>query len=138
MKLTDLEGDERRAIEDELEAKASGMGMCQYDSYDNLDGHQQNLKNSIGICYNCKNLHYCRSEFAGHDKVFARCDLFKLTLSGQHRVTECNCHNAKKILTLTEMYAMATLIDTVKDEVKGFISTDKKFLKKKENEKTDK
>lgn len=129
-KLSDLESTERRAIEEELEAKSSSMGMDSYDVLnDNSD--QQFLRDAVGICYNCKNLHYCRSEFAGHDRVFAKCSLFDLRLSGQHRMTECNCHTPRKVLSLEEMYVMATLIDVDKGEVKGFISDDPKLRKKK-------
>jgi hypothetical protein len=128
-KISDLESDERRNLEEELEAKASGMGMEAYDSYDSTDSNKSFLKDAVGICHNCKNLHFCRSEFAGHDKVFARCNLFEMRLSGQNKITECNCHNARKILSLSEMYTMATLIDPNKPEIKGFISKDKKLKK---------
>lgn len=129
-KLSDLEDNERRSIEGELEAKSSSMGIDYYEVLnDNSD--YQFLKDAVGICYNCKNLHYCRSEFAGHDKVFARCSLFDLRLSGQNRITECNCHTPRKVLSLEEMYAMATLIDVDKGEVKGFISDDPKLRSKK-------
>ena len=129
-KLSDLESTERRNIEEELEAKAAGMGMDCYDSYDS-NTYQSYLKDAVGICHNCKNLHYCRAEFAGHDKVFAKCNLFDMKLSGQNRITECNCHNARKILSLTEMYAIATLIEVDKDEIKGFVSLDPKLRKNK-------
>lgn len=130
-KLSDLESGDRRIIEEELEAKSSTLGMDSYEAYE--DSHdQQFLKDAVGICHNCKELHYCRSEFAGHDKVFAKCALFELRLSGQNRITECNCHSPRKILSLNEMYAMATLIDPDdKDKVKGFVSTDPRLLKKK-------
>ena len=129
-KLSDLEQDDRRSIEEELTAKSSSMG---FDSWDTLDDNSDKnfLKEAVGMCHNCKQLHYCRSEFAGHDKVFARCSLFEMMLSGQNRVTECNCYSPRKILTLEEMYAMATLIDPDKEGVKGFISTDPKLMTKK-------
>lgn len=131
-KLNDLESGVRNKIEEELTAKSSAMGI---DSYDTLNDNADYgfLKDAVGMCHNCKNLHYCRSEFAGHDRVFAKCDLFDMRLSGQHRVTECNCYAPRKILSLEEMYAMATLIDADNDKVKGFISTDPKLLKKKKS-----
>ena len=126
-KLSDLEQRDRNAIEEELEAKSNTLGI---DSWDVLEDNSDRafLESAVGICHNCKNLHYCRSEFAGHDKVFARCSLFEIRLSGQNRMTECNCHSPRNILTLQDMYAMATLIDPVKDTVKGFISTDPKLM----------
>lgn len=129
-KLSDLESGDRRNLEEELESKAAGMGLDCYDSYDS-NTNQNYLKDAVGICYNCKQLHYCRAEFAGHDKVFAKCSLFDMRLSGQNRITECNCHNARKILSLTEMYAIATLIEVDKQEIKGFVSHDPKLRKNK-------
>ena len=128
-KLSDLEQNDRLNIQEELHAKSSSMG---FDSWSVLDDNSDKnfLKEAVGICHNCKNLHYCRSEFAGHDKVFAKCELFDMRLSGQNRITECNCYSPRKVLTLEEMYAMATLIDPEEDEIKGFISNDPKLKKR--------
>ena len=127
-KLSDLEQSDRNKIEEELTAKSTSLGL---DTWDVLDDNSdsQFLKEAVGMCHNCKNLHYCRSEFAGHDRVFAKCNLFEMRLSGQHRMTECNCYSPRKLLSLEEMYAMATLIDADdKEKVKGFISTDPKLM----------
>ena len=127
MRLSDLEGEDRRRIEEELEAKSSGMGFSAWETVN--DGDSNFLKEHIGICHNCKNLQYCRAEFAGHDSVYARCNELEIRISGQKRITECNCYSPRKMLTLTEMYAMATLIDPAKPEIKGFISRDPKLMK---------
>lgn len=130
-KLKDLEANERNAIEDELQAKSTSMGI------DSWDAHQGNtdesfLKEYLGMCWDCKSLNYCRAEYAGHDRVFAKCNMLEIRLSGNHRITECNCHSPKKLLSLEEMYAMATLIESDdRGKVKGFISTDPKLLSKK-------
>jgi hypothetical protein len=130
-KLKDLESEERNAIEDELEAKSKSLGLDAWDSFQgNTD--ESFLKDHVGMCYNCKSLLYCRAEYAGHDRVFAQCSMFQIRLSGKHRMTECNCHSPKKLLSLEEMYAMATLIESDdRGKVKGFISTDPKLRSKK-------
>lgn len=129
-KLSDLESKERNNIEEELNAKATSMGMDAWDaSQGNTD--ESFLKSSVGMCWDCKSLYYCRAEYAGHDRVFAQCSLFTIRLSGNHRITECNCHAAKSILSLEEMYAMATLIESTDKRTKGFISTDPKLMSKK-------
>jgi len=126
-KLSDLEKDVRDNIEEELESKATELGMDSYSSY--AGGNDLKLlKDFIGICADCKSLQYCKTEFG---KVFARCSHYEIGLTGQNRITECTCHDPKGILSLQEMYAMATLIDVDQPSVRGFISTDPKFMKKK-------
>jgi len=129
-KLSDLESKERNNIEEELSAKATSMGM---DSWDAAQGNTDEsfLKDSVGMCWDCKSLYYCRAEYAGHDRVYASCALFQIKLSGNHRITECNCHASKSLLSLEEMYAMATLIEVSDKRTKGFISTDPKLMTKK-------
>ncbi len=132
-KLKDLEKDERRNMEEELQAKSTSMGI---DAWDAAQGNTDEsfLKDHVGMCYDCKSLHYCRAEYAGHDRVFAQCSMFTIRLSGQHRITECNCHSPKKLLSLEEMYSMATLIEVEdKEKVKGFISTNPRLLGKPKN-----
>ena len=130
-KLKDLESNERNAIEEELDAKSKSMGL---DAWDSAQGNTDDsfLKDHVGMCYDCKSLYYCRAEYAGHDRVFAHCSMFNIGLSGNHRITECNMHSPKKLLSLEEMYAMATLIEADdRGKVKGFISTDPKLRSKK-------
>ena len=130
-KLSDLESGERHHIEEQLESQANLLGMDSYDSYEGGSDFKM-LKDLVGLCANCRNLQYCKSEFAGLDKIFARCSLFEFNLSLNNRITDCNCHNPRGVLSLNEMYAMATLVDADDSgKVKGFISTDKKLLKEK-------
>lgn len=125
-KLSDLEKNTRDNIEEELDSKATELGMDSYSSY--VGGNDLKLlKDFIGICADCKSLQYCKTEFG---KVFSRCSHYEIGLTGQNRITECTCHDPKGVLSLQEMYAMATLIDSDPPSVKGFISKDPKLMKK--------
>jgi hypothetical protein len=115
-KLSDLDKTERRAIEENLDTISASLGMDSYDSYSNSG--DSSLKDSIGICFNCKNLNYCRTEF---DAVFARCERFEFKLSGQNRIVECNSHSPKGVMSLSEMYSIAYLIDPSEKKIKGFL-----------------
>jgi hypothetical protein len=123
-KFSELEGNEKKSIENELEAKSTELGMDSWESQGNSS--DSILKNQIGICYNCKYLQYCRTEF---NNVFAKCSELDFKLSGQNRIVECNIHSAKNVLSLNEMYNMAYLIEAGEEKVKGFITTDKKYRK---------
>lgn len=124
-KFSDLEQSEKKYIEDELEAISSSMGMEAWESHGTNEGSL--LQNQIGMCFNCKNLNYCKTEFG---TVFARCSEFEFRMNGQNRITECNLHTPKHALTLNEMYTMAYLIDPKEEKIEGFISTNKRYKKK--------
>lgn len=125
-KFSELEQDEKRIIENELESKSQQIGMDAFESY---GSHEvSSLKELVGLCSNCKMLNYCKTEFGN---VFAKCNEFEIRLTGQNRITECNMHSPKNVLTLTEMYSIAYLIDPSEEKVEGFISTNKRFMKKK-------
>ena len=62
--------------------------------------------------------------------VFAKCSHFEFRLNGQNRITDCNCHSPKGVLSLTEMYSMAYLIDPSEEKIEGFISKNPKLMKK--------
>lgn len=131
-KISELESSDREAIEDELESKATELGLDTYDSY-SKKGEMKVLSDMIGICASCKSLSYCSTEFGN---VFATCGHFEMRLSGQNRITECNCHNQRGVLSLNEMQSIATLIDPDKEpSIKGFISHDPKLRKRKKIEK---
>jgi hypothetical protein len=125
-KFSELDKDTKSDIGDELEAKSASMGMDAWDSHGTND--QNLLKDLIGMCYNCKSLNYCKTEFGN---VHAICPEFKFKLNGQNRITECNLHSPKNCLSLTEMYAMAYLIEPNEEKVDGFITTNEKYMKKK-------
>lgn len=126
-KMSDLDRQERKVIEDKLDSISSSMGMETYEAY-SVNDHNS-LKDLIGICYNCKNLNYCKTEFGS---VHAVCREFEFKLSGQNRITECNLHSPKGVLTLVEMYSMAYLIEPSEEKIEGFISKNPKLkLKKK-------
>jgi hypothetical protein len=116
-KLSDLAKEERKIIEEHLEGISSSLGMDVWESY-SANG-MTGLKELVGMCHNCKNLNYCKTEF---NTVHAICSAFEFKLTGQNRITECNLHSPKGVLTLNEMYAMAYLIDPDGNKkVEGFI-----------------
>lgn len=116
-KLADVDKEQRIAIEDELVSKSQVLGMDSYESY-GTDA-QTGLKALLGMCATCKNLNYCKTEFGN---VHAVCAMFDFKLSGKNRITECNLHNPKNVLSLQEMYSIAYLIDAdTNKKVKGFV-----------------
>lgn len=122
-KLNDIDNDRKNQITEEIESASSALGM---DSWEPMSTNYKMLEEQIGICWNCKNLSYCKTEF---ESVYAKCEAFELRLSGQNRIAECNLHAPKGVLTLNEMYAMAYIIDPQRVSG-GFITTDPKFMKK--------
>lgn len=116
-KFSTVDKEERQAIENELESKSQSLGMDSYESY-GTDA-QTGLKALVGMCANCKNLSYCKTEFG---IVHAICGQFEFKFSGKNRITECNLHAPRNVLSLQEMYSIAYLIDndTIK-KVKGFV-----------------
>ena len=127
-KFSNLDNDERKTIEEELDSKSQEMGMTSFESY----GTQENnaMKDLVGLCADCKMFNYCKTEFG---TVLAKCEEFNIRLSGQNRITECNLHSPKRALTLNEMYSIAYLIDPAEPSVKGFISKDAKLMGKPKN-----
>ena len=125
-KINELEENEQQILGDELESKATTLGLNSWNSY-NSRNNLNSLEQAIGICSNCKSLQYCKSEFGN---AFARCSNFEIRLSGQNKIAECTCHDAKGILSLEDMKNIAILIDPDKSEIKGFISNDPKLRKK--------
>lgn len=125
-KLADLEKTEKRNIEEQLESISSSMGMDVWEVY--TQNGSVILQDLIGICYNCKNLNYCKTEF---NSVHAVCTTFETKLSGQNRIVECNVHAPRGVMTLNDMYAIAYLIDPAEEKVEGFISNNPRLKKKK-------
>ena len=117
MKLSNLENNAKKQIEDEISIKASEL--LGTDSWDSPPSNCNILEELIGLCSDCKNLSYCRTEFGS---VLAKCESFEIRLNGQNRIKECNCYQKRGQLSLEEMYSIATLIDPADNKVKGFIS----------------
>ena len=123
-KFSNLDGEDRKNIEEELDTISQSMGMTSFESYGTSDDSIGSLKDLIGLCSDCKSLNYCKSEFGS---VLAKCEFFNMKLTGQNRIVECNLHSPKNALTLNEMYAIAYLIEPKDEAIKGFISNDPKF-----------
>lgn len=125
-KFSNVDKSQRKAIEDELESKSQALGMDSYETY-GTDA-QTGLKALVGMCYDCKSLSYCRTEFGN---VHAVCGQFEFKFSGKNRISECNLHSPKNVLSLQEMYAIAYLIDPdTNKKVNGFVGQPKKNLDK--------
>jgi len=124
-KFIDLDQDSQERIGDLLEVKSIELGL---DKWESQSIKHNSLKDSIGICSNCQNMRYCKTEF---ETVRAICWQFKINLQGQDKVVECNEHSARGTMSLRDMETIATLIDVDKSEIKGFISRDRKLLRKK-------
>ncbi len=81
------------------------------------------LKQTIGMCHDCSNLCYTRTEF---DNILAYCDRegfasrMALRLTGQNIVTECTLYYNKNHMSLYDMTSIATLIDIDLKPIKGF------------------
>lgn len=117
-KLADLDKKEKHSIKEELDGVSSSMGMESWESYSNMG--KSALKDVIGMCFNCKNLNYCKTEFLN---VHAVCTEFDFRLNGQNRIIECNAHSPRGVLSLNEMYSMAYIIESNEDKkIAGFIS----------------
>jgi len=114
-KITELKNDDRRAVEEQLETISSSLGMEAWNSHGNE--RKGLLEDLIGMCYNCRNLNYCKTEFGN---VFAKCAEYDIKLSGQNRIIECNSHSPMYIMSLQEMYSIAYLIDSNQKEKAGF------------------
>jgi len=125
-KFNELEEDELHKLEDELDSIATGLGLNTYNTYESRNNFDS-LEQAIGICSNCKNLQYCKSEFGS---IFARCSEFQIKLNGKNKIIECTFHDAKGVLSLSDMQNIAILIDPSESEIKGFISNDPKLRKK--------
>lgn len=120
-KISSLDRDERNKIKDAVDSAASSLGMDRYESYGSTP-EQKKLKELVGMCCNCGNLNYCATEFG---TVHAICCMFQFKLSGQNRIVECNLHSPKNALSLEEMYALATIIDTKEENKAGFTANPK-------------
>lgn len=126
-KLSDIDTEERKSIENEIYSKSQALGMDAYESYGK--DSQTGLKALLGMCAGCKNLNYCKTEFGN---VHAICGMFDFKLSGKNRIEECNLYAPKNVLSLNEMYSIAWLIDgDTNKEVKGFVGDRSK--RKKDN-----
>jgi len=125
-KISNLEEEEQNKILSQIEGASNAMGMRAYEVYGSSPG-QKKLKDLLGMCHNCDYLSYCETEFGN---VIANCTTFKIRLSGQNRIKECNMHCPRNKMSLQEMYAIATLIDVRKNVDLGFTANVKNKGKK--------
>ena len=118
-KLSDYEHGEKDTIEDELTAATTALGMC---AYSHKDGGTL-LEEQIGICHNCTYLEFCETEFGS---VLAVCNSFKFRLSGQNRIKKCNQHSTRGAMEVSDMFAIATIIDLGEKKIHGFVGDQSK------------
>jgi len=125
-RYVDLGEDEQERIGDLLEVKSIELGL---DKWESQSGRYSPLDDLVGICSNCQNMRYCKSEFGN---VSAWCTTFRCQLHGRDRIVECNEHCERGRMSLRDMEVIATLLDIDKSEIKGFISRDPKLRKNNE------
>lgn len=118
-KISDLDDKERRSEQSRIEAIA--VETCAPESYDKFSTHANGGNNDeFGICATCDNLDMLKTEF---NFKRARCMHWECVVDPHTtgRITECTAHSPKGVMTLNEMYALATFIDPdEKKIVKGF------------------
>jgi len=115
-KVNSLDEAEKKEIKNHIESISATLGMDAYESYGS-NPEQKKLKQLLGMCCDCDNLSYCATEFGN---IHAVCTMFNFKMSGQNRIVECNEHSPKNVLSLSEMYSIATLIDVEKEHSVGF------------------
>jgi len=102
-KVSDLKDDEQHSLQNELQAKASMLGL---DSYDNININYQTSE--FGLCNDCKHLQLAKSEFR---IIFAKCFEFKIKLNNVEKITECTNYDQRNTMSLNEMKDIAYIID---------------------------
>jgi len=78
-----------------------------YDNEFRDVSNRKGLEDLFGIC-SCMYLNYCITKFG---KVFSSCSIFKISLIGGDRMTDCTSYNKNGQMTLNEMKEIAYLIE---------------------------
>lgn len=114
-KVSDLDEKDRNSLRESLDAQATLLGQ---DIWDKTSPNMKfdSLRDQLGICCDCANLYYCRTEY---ERVFAFCDIMKVRLYAQDRMVECNIYSRRGEMPLEDMIPMATIIEIGKKEI-GF------------------
>ena len=102
-KVSDLKDDEQQSLRNELQAKASMLGL---DSYDNININYQTSE--FGLCNDCKYLQLAKSEFR---TIFTRCYKFDTKLTNIEKIIECTGYEQRYTMSLDEMKDIAYIID---------------------------
>lgn len=110
-KFSDLKDSEQTIVGNSIDANASSIGLEHYVA---TWGMVKNTK--FGLCGDCKNLNYAKSEFK---IIVSECSRFDIKLNEGEKIIECTDYEQRNSLTLNEMKDIAYLIDIKKDEI-GF------------------
>ena len=113
-KISDLVEKVKDKTQSDIWNAAHVLGTERYEDEGTAFNSSRDLKDSIGLCANCKNLNYCRTEWGN---IFARCFVFDITLPYGNRMAECTKFDEKGVLSLHVMIQMAVLIDLNKTEI---------------------
>lgn len=118
-KYSDYTEDEQSNITEHMDAMGTQMGMSTWETTD----HAQNikkLKELFGLCANCLGFRYCMAEYGGiMSRVVSFCNVFKMSLSSDHIITECNQHESRTMLNLSQMKEIAWYFNRDRREI-GF------------------
>ena len=102
-KVSDLKDDEQHSLRNELQAKASMLGL---DSYDNKNVNYHTSE--FGLCNDCNQLQLAKSEFR---TIFAKCFKFNTDLNSIEKIIECTGYEQRNTMSLDEMKDIAYIID---------------------------
>lgn len=78
----------------------------------------------FGICWNCLHMRYTCTKYGKESCLCERYDKPDRPLSAADPVMECNFHSDKFAMSLSQMWMMATLINTNEPRVAGFVTED--------------
>ncbi len=109
-----LSKQERDRIFSEISVKSSLLGVEDYEFSNKLI-----VEEDYGLCCSCKQFSLKRSKYSVR-KAYCFVDR-KLRLSSDDPITECSDYDKRGSMTLEQMWALATLIDSNQKEKIGFI-----------------
>lgn len=97
-------------------------------------GFGPNLENVVGICATCNHYEYAVNDM--HMVVVSYCSNYRTSIR-KTRIEECSNHTPKGVMSLHDMYQVATLIDVDANEEKtaGFTRSLKTSFSSPEKEK---
>ena len=117
MKISTLDKEKKTGIENEVESVAGALGLGDmWTLPGDSERRDTGLKQMVGLCSDCSNLDYCKSEYG---TVHAHCSEYNIKLTGNHRIKECTKYSRRGQMTLADALRMAYLIDIDKREI-GF------------------
>lgn len=117
-KLNNLSKDDKKKEVETIEAQSAAMGyLDSWCSPKDSERVELGLKEMIGLCSDCNNLEYCKTEFGN---VHAKCEYFEIRLTGRNRIKECNKYSKRGTMSLRDAMDLAWIIDNETPNKIGF------------------